>query len=75
MTKWIKMAYPDKAGKPVRFSYEALPHEDGAGFSYNIKMGPEPDNIFHIDTKHGTCFSREELCSMHAFLSILRKRP
>jgi hypothetical protein len=56
------------------FSWVALPHENGKGFSYNIQMSRKPRDVIHIDTKHGTIFNEDDLIAIREYFKLVRHK-
>jgi hypothetical protein len=69
-----KLSYKSGRGKEVEFEYDALPHEEGGGFSYNLRMSAAKGDVVHIDTKRGTVFSDDDIKALHAFWTFVRAR-
>lgn len=54
--------------------YVAFPHEEGGGFSYNIRLDPEnPRDVIHMDTKRGTFFTDEDIVAMFEYWNMRRE--
>lgn len=57
-----------------RVEYAAFPHEEGGGFSYNIRLSALPNDVIHLDTARGTVFDDEEIVAMAVFWRLMRAK-
>lgn len=57
-----------------RVQYDALPHEHGGGFSYNIRLSDEREDVIHLDTTPGTVFTPDEIVAMAEYWRFVTRR-